>query len=137
MRLHILGDQGTKSGDTMDIITCLAPSPIVLTHLLRIALFTSVGQFSGFPFASAEASARLASLTNLGSFWTLTRIVWGLLAVTAVVEGWLVSTQSSAEYYSIVLVSRHTSCSSSLSSLLLMVCVIIVPRRSRSSCFRR
>ena len=40
-------------------------------------------QFAGFPMASKASTDRLASLGRLGMGWTIARIVWGFIALTA------------------------------------------------------
>jgi len=63
--------------------------------------------FSGFPFSSAHAQSRLSSLTRQGSLWTVTRIFWGFIALTSVLQGWITpaaSTTPGGIFYCIVLV---------------------------------
>ena len=64
-------------------------------------------QFSGFPFVSLEAQERATSLSRLGSFWTLTRIAWGIVALTTVLEDWLDSAKTQETAYAVVLVSLY------------------------------
>ncbi|KAJ1410682.1 hypothetical protein B484DRAFT_187089 [Ochromonadaceae sp. CCMP2298] len=62
-------------------------------------------QFSGFPWASEDAKRRLLTLSRLGVLWTLARLGWGVVALTSVVQGWLVHAQSRPGLYTCVLVS--------------------------------
>jgi hypothetical protein len=62
-------------------------------------------QFSGFPFSSEDAKARLRTLNRLGLLWTSARLAWGIVALTTVVEGWLNAAQKSELFYTLVLVS--------------------------------
>ena len=68
-------------------------------------------QFSGFPFASLDAKMRLRTLSRLGLLWTSARLGWGIVALTTVVEGWLVAAQKSTLFYTCVLVSMLHICS--------------------------
>jgi hypothetical protein len=61
--------------------------------------------FSGFPFSSPEARARLNVLVRLGGIWTLARLGWGLIALTSVMQGWLISAKDSVHFYSFILVN--------------------------------
>lgn len=45
--------------------------------------------FSGFPMSSAAAKLRLSTLSRVGAIWTLSRIGWGLVALSTVMQGWL------------------------------------------------
>jgi len=47
--------------------------------------------FSGFPMSSAAAEKRLATLSSVGVAWTLSRILWGAITWSAVLQGWLLS----------------------------------------------
>lgn len=62
-------------------------------------------QFSGFPFSSEDAKARLRTLSRLGLLWTTARLAWGIVALTTVVEGWLNEARKSTLFYTVVLVS--------------------------------
>lgn len=64
-------------------------------------------QFSGFPYLSDEARDRLDYLNGLGSFWTFTRLVWGILALTSVLNDWFDLTNRSVAFYSISLVRKR------------------------------
>lgn len=61
-------------------------------------------QFSGFPFSSEDAKMRLRTLSRLGLIWTSARLGWGIIALTSVMEGWLVAAQRSTLFYTVVLV---------------------------------
>lgn len=47
---------------------------------------------------------RLRTLSRLGLIWTSARLGWGIIALTTVVEGWLVEAQKSTLFYTVVLV---------------------------------
>ena len=47
---------------------------------------------------------RLRTLSRLGLIWTSARLGWGIIALTSVVEGWIVEAQKSTLFYTIVLV---------------------------------
>lgn len=61
--------------------------------------------FSGFPMSSAAAEKRLATLSSVGVTWTLSRILWGAVMWSAVLQGWLLSLGGqSRTLYSLALV---------------------------------
>mmetsp|Transcript_14113 Transcript_14113/g.13645 ORF Transcript_14113/g.13645 Transcript_14113/m.13645 type:complete len:459 (+) Transcript_14113:474-1850(+) len=67
-------------------------------------IFLSI-RFSGFPFSSLDAKKRCNSLVRLGSIWTIARLGWGFIALTSVMQSWLISAQKNVHYYSLVLIS--------------------------------
>ena len=71
-------------------------------------------QMSGFPFSTNEAKWRLQSLSRLGIGWSIARFLWGCVALTTVMEGWLDQFQTSKLSYTILLVS----------SILILLCMI-------------
>lgn len=63
--------------------------------------------FSGFPYSSIQAQTRLSSLTRQGCVWTSTRILWGLIALTSLLRGWITpaaSTTPGGIFYCIVVI---------------------------------
>lgn len=65
-------------------------------------------EMSGFPFSTVEAKFRLQSLSKLGMGWSLARFMWGCVALTSVLEGWMDQFQDSKISYTIVLVAFTT-----------------------------
>eukprot|EP00597_Dinobryon_sp_UTEXLB2267_P001813 CAMPEP_0170064806 /NCGR_PEP_ID=MMETSP0019_2-20121128/5138_1 /TAXON_ID=98059 /ORGANISM="Dinobryon sp., Strain UTEXLB2267" /LENGTH=253 /DNA_ID=CAMNT_0010271533 /DNA_START=563 /DNA_END=1321 /DNA_ORIENTATION=- len=51
-----------------------------------------------------EAKLRLQSLSNLGMGWSLARFMWGCVALTTVLEGWMDQFQVSKISYTIILI---------------------------------
>lgn len=47
---------------------------------------------------------RLGSLNWLGLLWSLSRLTWGTVALTSVVNGWLTQAEKSKEYYTAFLI---------------------------------
>jgi hypothetical protein len=84
-------------------LSLIVSIPVTLI-LYSIIVYILSLKFSGFPFLSDEARIRLNELSGLGSFWTFTRLVWGLVALTSVVRGWFIAAERSVEFYSAVLV---------------------------------
>lgn len=56
-----------------------------------------------------EAQVRLNSLSKLGMLWTAARLSWGTVALTTVVQGWLVAAQKTKLFYTVVLVRLYES----------------------------
>ena len=50
------------------------------------------------------AKMRLRNLNHLGSIWTFSRMFWGLIALTTVLQGWLTEAKKSKLFYSVILV---------------------------------
>ena len=77
---------------------------------LGIPLFYLVGfltltiYFAGFPFTSSHAKLRLHSLVRLSVAWSVTRLLWGIIALTSVVQGWLAMAEENEHYYGLTLV---------------------------------
>lgn len=86
---------------TLTVISIGVPIVWLLCYLYLLI------QFSGFPYLSTEARARLDYLNGLGGFWTFTRLIWGVLALTSVLNDWFDLTNRSVEFYSIALVSKR------------------------------
>jgi hypothetical protein len=61
-------------------------------------------QFAGFPFASADAQQRLSVLGRLAFIWSVSRIMYAVVALTSVLQDWLTSAKQNRIIYSIVLV---------------------------------
>eukprot|EP01038_Epipyxis_sp_PR26KG_P009630 gene9630-12966_t len=70
---------------------------------LIVFIYLSI-QFSGFPFSSKDAKLRLKRLSHLGGIWTLSRLGWGFIALTSVIQGWLNQVQKSVLWYTIMLI---------------------------------
>jgi hypothetical protein len=47
---------------------------------------------------------RLSILSRCGLIWTFARLVWGLIALTSVLQGWLTKASRSEAFYSVILV---------------------------------
>ena len=77
---------------------------------LGIPLFYLVGflaltiYFAGFPFTSQHAKLRLQSLVRLSIAWSMTRLLWGVVALTSVLQGWVAMAEENEHYYGLTLV---------------------------------
>ena len=77
---------------------------------LGIPLFYLVGfltltiYFAGFPFTSSHAKIRLHSLVRLSVAWSVTRLLWGVVALTSVVQGWVAMAEENEHYYGLTLI---------------------------------
>lgn len=60
--------------------------------------------FSGFPYSTPAAMMRLGHLNGLAVVWTLTRLGWGIIALSSVLNHWVTEIHKSRAFYSIVLV---------------------------------
>jgi len=107
---------------TLTVISIGVPVLWLLCYLYLLI------QFSGFPYLSEEARDRLDYLNGLGSFWTLTRLIWGVLALTSVLNDWFDLTDQSVEFYSIALV-----CDRIIITVIIIIIIIIDYRCSDSS----
>eukprot|EP00602_Paraphysomonas_sp_CaronLab_P000433 CAMPEP_0185018308 /NCGR_PEP_ID=MMETSP1103-20130426/1072_1 /TAXON_ID=36769 /ORGANISM="Paraphysomonas bandaiensis, Strain Caron Lab Isolate" /LENGTH=324 /DNA_ID=CAMNT_0027548073 /DNA_START=252 /DNA_END=1223 /DNA_ORIENTATION=+ len=65
-------------------------------------------QFAGFPYSSPAATNRLSTLTRLAVLWTLARVGWGFIALTTVLNQWLVSYDDSTTLYSVEMIVIFT-----------------------------
>ena len=83
---------------------------LVLPFLWIISFLYLSIVFAGFPYASLEARARLNALVRMGGIWTVARLVWGFIALTSVVQGWLEYAQDSVHSYSFILVGTRSLC---------------------------
>ncbi|RYH32522.1 hypothetical protein EON65_00330 [archaeon] len=75
-----------------------------IAFLLFILLFVHSPQFAGFPYASRAATRRLSQLSYLGCVWTTTRLGWGLIALTSVLQHWITEARRSTTFYTCTLV---------------------------------
>eukprot|EP00601_Ochromonadales_sp_CCMP2298_P025750 CAMPEP_0173278242 /NCGR_PEP_ID=MMETSP1143-20121109/4512_1 /TAXON_ID=483371 /ORGANISM="non described non described, Strain CCMP2298" /LENGTH=416 /DNA_ID=CAMNT_0014215393 /DNA_START=101 /DNA_END=1351 /DNA_ORIENTATION=- len=92
------------------IYLTLSTFNLVLPCAWCAAYLYLVIKFSGFPFASEDAKQRLRTLSRLGTLWTLARLSWGVVALTSVVRGWLVSAQTNTLLYTVVLFAIFLCC---------------------------
>lgn len=70
---------------------------------LAIFLYLTI-RFAGFPFASTEAKERLKYLSRVGAIWTISRLGWGFISLTAVLQDWLEDAKRSDSFYTCVLI---------------------------------
>lgn len=83
---------------TLSAFSFLLPIIWFLTYLYLTLIF------SGFPYSTFINKARLSYLNKLGIVWTSTRMVWGILALTSVLNGWLTEVYKSKVFYTIVII---------------------------------
>ncbi len=60
--------------------------------------------FAGFPYKSRNAPARLNKISRVVIWWTLGRVVWGIVVLTTILQGWLTHAHRDRQIYSLVLV---------------------------------
>lgn len=60
--------------------------------------------FAGFPYKSRSAPAKLHKISRVVIWWTLGRVVWGIVVLTTILQGWLTHAHRDRQIYSLVLV---------------------------------
>eukprot|EP00981_Chlorochromonas_danica_P003404 scaffold651_cov174-Ochromonas_danica.AAC.13 len=60
--------------------------------------------FAGFPYASPAATKRLNTLSGLVFMWTTTRLAWGVVALSSVLQHWVTEVRRSKTFYTIILI---------------------------------
>ncbi len=76
----------------------------------------------GFPYKSSTAPAKLNKISKVMVWWTIGRIVWGIVVLTTILQGWLTNAHRSRQAYSVghpPTHPRHTAAHSNRYLLLL------------------
>ncbi|TFJ81404.1 hypothetical protein NSK_007365 [Nannochloropsis salina CCMP1776] len=74
--------------------------PIIL---LLLFFYLSI-MFAGFPYKSRRAPAKLNKISKVMAWWTIGRIIWGIVVLTSILQGWLSDAHKDRQVYSVVLV---------------------------------
>lgn len=77
--------------------------PVVL---LLLFFYMSI-MFAGFPYKSRNAPAKINKICKVVCCWTVGRIVWGVVILTTILQGWLRERAINRQLYSIVVVGLY------------------------------